>query len=393
MFKLILVIFNIFVLVNGSTPTFKPTNKRNGVVVTRSPTKTPTRIPTGTPSFSPVYTPSVSPTQLPTKFPSFSPTFSPTHSPSFSPSLGPTSAPKTLSAVPTASPSVKQNHLTIDLMFTYDFKQEHKDLIISASKVWESIIVSDYPSVYTIYPGSIICGQFFGNGAIVKNILVVIGTIPIDGAGNVLARAGSCAFDAAGFPRLGQISFDLADLDYVYNTQRMFSVSEHEIGHVLGLGTIWSFRGLVTTQGTNNPYEYLGVNGNEGNIDVGGTGRAAIENLGGSGTALAHWKESVYEDELMTGWSQPSPQKMPLSIMTVKALKDLSFVVDVSKAEAYIIPSKRSGRRLKGKQNGINLSKIRCEAISGFIIVDTVAKEGREEEFNSMKEKFIENYL
>ena len=88
----------------------------------------------------------------------------------------------------------------------------------------------------------------------------------------------------------------------------------------------------------------MGANGNAGHVAIGGTGEADIEDLGGAGTARGHWKESVYENELMTGFISGSTQ--PMSLLTVRSLQDMGFTVDITKADAFVKPGS-SGRRLR----------------------------------------------
>jgi hypothetical protein len=50
---------------------------------------------------------------------------------------------------------------------------------------------------------------------------------------------------------------------------------------VFGIGTSWGLMNLKTTSGT--PVKYLGANGNQGLMEVGGSGNAIIESNGGAG--------------------------------------------------------------------------------------------------------------
>ena len=59
-----------------------------------------------------------------------------------------------------------------------------------------------------------------------------------------------------------------------------------------------------------------------------------LEKNGGSGTAGSHWAESVFGDELMTGYANTS---MPVSKMTIGAIQDLGYTVDYSKADFYTL--------------------------------------------------------
>lgn len=61
-----------------------------------------------------------------------------------------------------------------------------------------------------------------------------------------------------------------------------------------------------------------------------------VENTGGVGTRDSHWRETIFKNELMTGFVGGKPN--PLSRVTVASLKDLGYVVDLSKAEKYKLP-------------------------------------------------------
>ena len=58
---------------------------------------------------------------------------------------------------------------------------------------------------------------------------------------------------------------------------------------------------------------------------------------GGAGTAGVHWSESVFGNELMTGFISGTPD--PLSILTVGAMQDLGYTVNYSAADPYTMPA------------------------------------------------------
>ena len=62
-----------------------------------------------------------------------------------------------------------------------------------------------------------------------------------------------------------------------------------------------------------------------------------VENTGGSGTADAHWRESVFGNELMTGWLN-SGITNPLSRITVASMADLGYQVNMNAADSYTPP-------------------------------------------------------
>src|SRR5205814_4913622 len=72
-----------------------------------------------------------------------------------------------------------------------------------------------------------------------------------------------------------------------------------------------------------------------------------VENSGGSGTRDSHWRESVFGNELMTGWVGPGTA-LPLSRVTIASLADLGYQVNLNAADAYAPPANASGFLLAG---------------------------------------------
>jgi len=168
----------------------------------------------------------------------------------------------------------------------------------------------------------------------------------IDGQFNVLGSAGpmtvrpSSVF-GAGTTIVGRMNFDSADIALMRSTGSLFDVILHEIGHVLGIGTLWSFNGLNDGSGgvaTCDSYstnsraaaEYRAVSGCA-------SGAPPIEDdTGRAGTDCGHWDESCFGTELMTGTiSLFSASTQPLSRMTIATLEDIGYTVDYSTADSY----------------------------------------------------------
>jgi hypothetical protein len=104
--------------------------------------------------------------------------------------------------------------------------------------------------------------------------------------------------------------------------------------------------------GTTNP-AYAGalaVNGIKGFNAIGGKGvRVPVEGDGGPGTALAHWHETTFKNELMTGFL--SGQAQPLSAMTVNSLIDLGYQVNKNSAETFTMPDATAPGRLLDEEH------------------------------------------
>ncbi|CAK9045032.1 Uncharacterized protein SCF082_LOCUS25501, partial [Durusdinium trenchii] len=172
----------------------------------------------------------------------------------------------------------------------------------------------------------------FASTDVINGLLITANIIPIDGPGRILGRAGPC-LTFQGFTLVGTMEFDLNDIERMLSNGSLTRVIMHEMLHVMGIGTLWD--PLVSGLNTNDP-RFFGNNGVEGFNDLGGQGNTVpVANTGGAGTFGGHWREATFQSELMTGFASGSNE---LSIMTVKALKDLGFQVDEREAEPYQIP-------------------------------------------------------
>jgi hypothetical protein len=168
--------------------------------------------------------------------------------------------------------------------------------------------------------------------------------VPIDGPGAVLGSAGWCfrRGDAdGGLPIFGVMRFDEADMANLIAGGRLGDVILHEMGHVLGIGTLWTQRGLlqnaVPAPACNDPTGNPRFTGPEAINRYRARGGAdpaiAVENTGGCGTANGHWRENVFTRELMTGFIN-SGVTNPLSGMSIGSLQDLGYIVSFSTAES-----------------------------------------------------------
>jgi hypothetical protein len=213
---------------------------------------------------------------------------------------------------------------------------------------WESIITGDLPAI-VVAPTQPFCPDAPVLDETIDDLLIFVQLIPIDGAGGVLGSAGPCLVRSGTFlPPLGLMRFDTADFD----GGDLPPVILHEMGHVLGFGTIWSLKGLLLNPSMpNSP----GVDTYFGGTQAiaafnaaGGNGyggqKVPVENtLGGAGTRDSHWREGQLLHELMTGFLSGPAQ--PLSAITIRSLQDLGYTVSVASADAYtFIPQISAGQ-------------------------------------------------
>jgi hypothetical protein len=131
------------------------------------------------------------------------------------------------------------------------------------------------------------------------------------------------------------MEFDSADMASMEASGLLYGVVLHEMGHVLGSGTIWSSRGMLSGAGTSNPI-FVGAQATAAYNQIFGLSAAGVpvENTGGGGTRDSHWRDSIFTNELMTGWAGPGTN-LPLSRITVGSLADIGYTVNMAAADSY----------------------------------------------------------
>lgn len=219
----------------------------------------------------------------------------------------------------------------IEVRFIGGLNAKQKKAFKTAANRWSKVIVGDVPSVVV-------------GGEVIDDLLIEAQGVAIDGPGQILGQAGptnlrpASAGNNAFLPAKGIMSFDTADLAAMEADGTLVDVITHEMGHVIGIGTIWDRKGLLAGAGTMNP-TFKGTNAKREYGVLKGTGPLAVpvENSGGAGTRDSHWRETVFKNELMSGFIAAPGN--PLSRVTVASLQDLGYQVDMSAAEAYGLPN------------------------------------------------------
>ena len=176
------------------------------------------------------------------------------------------------------------------------------------------------------------------DGEVTDGVIIEAQGVNIDGSGSVLGAAGPTALrpDLL-LPAKGTMRFDTADIRQLEAEGTFGSVILHEMGHVLGIGTLWAQLGLLRGAGTDNPtFTGLAAQAVYGELaDAPRPLPVPVANTGGSGTREGHWREAVFGDELMSGFL--SGERQPLSRLTVASLGDLGYEVDISAADPYAL--------------------------------------------------------
>ena len=205
-----------------------------------------------------------------------------------------------------------------NIVINYTGDATYKPYFDAAKALWEKVITTDVPDY---------------NG--VDDLEISASVVSIDGVSGTLGQAGPTSLRPTTYlPYKGTMKFDSADMASMISDGTLTSVVTHEMGHVLGFGTLWDYLHLNTVfaqyTGANALAEYRTLSGNASASYV------PLETGGGAGTADSHWSESIFGAELMTGYAESAPP-MPLSRLTIAAMKDLGYGVDFSAAQSFTL--------------------------------------------------------
>lgn len=212
----------------------------------------------------------------------------------------------------------------ITIKFQGSWTADLQQAFIKAAQTIESIIHDDVPDVLA----------YTSAGAVQVDDIVINATLKsIDGTGGVLGSTGPTSLRGGSYlPSTARMTFDTADAKALLartetsatgSTETEWDATvQHEMLHAVGFGSLWARKGLVSG------HSYIGKAGELEYAKLlnpaATTGIAVpLETRGGSGTADAHWSESAFKTEMMTGYLNHS--YAPLSALTAHSLADLGY--------------------------------------------------------------------
>jgi len=213
--------------------------------------------------------------------------------------------------------------IIINLNFTGGLSTSQQNVFTGAKNFWETALTGYRP------------------GVSITGVTINASGQAIDGVGGVLGSAGPSTIVSQGgyvLATSGSMQFDTADLNRLESNGALQNVILHEMAHVLGFGTLWTYNGVYV----NNTGQYTGASAlAQWKTEFGQTQATFIpvELGGGAGTANGHWNEvdgganltgirnsqnRDMRDELMTGWLNPNSF---VSNMTIASFSDIGFTV------------------------------------------------------------------
>lgn len=208
------------------------------------------------------------------------------------------------------------------------FSNAMKNAVQEAARFWENVI--PYSS-------------FNGNHTLTVDVGGTDRGWNDSGGFLALACPDSVSPDAAShwMPMSGVVDININPHAFIWmssNIDFFRRVVIHEFAHVLGIGTLWgseyySRNVIDLTTGTYNANTYAGWV--YGEMQRTFTQIAIPLTTGvGDGSDYSHWQEEVFSHELMTHAAE-AEHSMPLSQITIAALRDLGWNVNYGAAEAY----------------------------------------------------------
>jgi hypothetical protein len=225
---------------------------------------------------------------------------------------------------------------------------------------WESLITGDLPDVNDDLPANQ-CGDNPATSGPFDDLTIFVTIETIDGPGDVLGQAGPCFIRVPGdLTVIGRMQFDVDDIELLEQEGSLPAVILHEMGHVLGFGTLWDGLGLLEDPSVPDPEppladthftgaEAIDAFNTAGGISYTGA-KVPVMNVGGAGTVNSHWRDGVFDPEVMTGFLNAGFN--PLSAITVASLADLGYTVDAAGADPFTIDP---GFRIAGPRRGREL--------------------------------------
>ena len=190
----------------------------------------------------------------------------------------------------------------------------------------------------------------------VPGVIIFAQVSAIDGVGGILGSSGPCYVRTSnGLSLVGVMNFDVADFQALQQRNQLANVILHEMHHVVGFGTLWASKALVSGASSINT-AFVGTNAVAGCQFHGGAANCVasvpLEACGGAGTKDVHWREPTnctvsgatesssgfgFHTELMTGFISASDLVTPLSRMTIGSMADMGYQVNTLPYDQYTV--------------------------------------------------------
>ena len=207
-----------------------------------------------------------------------------------------------------------------------------QESVQNAVNKWQEIIVGDMPDVDVAGDGTDVIDDFRINVTIEPLSPLLLGF-----AGPTGFRPG-----VGGLPFEGEMTMN----SLYANGEGFEGTILHELAHALGfLPFIWDQLGLYDDATATDP-RFTGENATREYQNIFSTAETSVPlyEVGqpNDGSYGAHWRDSLFGDEIMVSAGDPNIAPGALSAITVGAFEDIGYEVDYTRADPYTPPASRA---------------------------------------------------
>ena len=200
----------------------------------------------------------------------------------------------------------------VEIKFIGEYRDDIANSFFAAAEYVSQVVTGDLQEVR--------------DGAdVIDDVLITARLTNIDGAGGVLGRAGPTLIRTdGGLTATGLMEFDISDVQAALEDGIFDDIALHEMLHVLGFGTLWDQKELTTNSSLGREL-FIGsqaVAAYQSEFEIPDALGVPLESSGGAGTAGSHWEDSIFNNELMTGFIG---EETFISATSIASLGDLGY--------------------------------------------------------------------
>ena len=260
-------------------------------------------------------------------------------------------------------PPERPFNIELDFVRNHGFTSHQMELFEQSAEVWEKVIAADIEDwEFSVDSNDIdwwagsVQESWFGRiqfDGVVDDLLVHVTSAHLEedtyGTATIWWYRVS-----SGLPINGLIVMSRDGLAE-RSDEAMLSSMIHELGHTLGIGTsdAWEDRIINPSWNSRGVDTYFrGFWARAAFRSAGGTWYrpfgVPVENWAASGRD-GHWRESILDSEIMTTFGEIGTRE-PVSLITIRALRDMGYEVDEDQAEPYRLPPRGSAKVVAGSR-------------------------------------------
>lgn len=190
---------------------------------------------------------------------------------------------------------------------------------------WSAVLARGVPDM-VVPPGSGACEAPEFDGELVDDMAIRVLIVPDLWA---MATGASCALGTDGLPRAGVVTIHAGWIGWLHDNGYLGDLVVHEIGHVLGFGDVpWA----QFMEGAAPDFWFSGPRAVAEWSRLGGVPPVPLNPVGN------HWDDLATQNEVMSCYLEAG-MNHPLSALTVAAMADLGYHVNLEAAEPWSLPT------------------------------------------------------